>query len=713
MEDGDPTPEKSVTHHTQSAPTSPKNIDDTKQSASAPVSPKRSLVSYVDDTIVSDDEQLSPNAETQDDMRRLSMETDTDEAVPRSDPDDSEDSVLIPPEPTAKCPKELQDKITKFYTRMVNEGYDMNKIIQDKKNFRNPSIYEKLIQFCDINELDTNYPPEIYDPLKWGKESYYDELAKVQKLEMEKREKDRKEKSKIDFITGVAKKSDSDDDKKRKSKWDQAAPNVANKPSIKQPGLLQQPLTSNVTGTKGTVSDFEDSLSKYGIKKVLPVATSTPKKPVKSHSLHSSIQKKEKQKLSNKSDSTVTCDSFVKTDSTSSYRQAVSTELDYSSMSPNSAASSDSAGAVQGTLVSPHTHDLQDSRNEGLHLTPRETQNIIKCAHILGNVLTKAIERQSKEYEYSQEKIQELYVEKPMPETEIKKKNLTLDLKETVLPLEVKEEKRWESVPTQTDISLPNTKSAPKIFESILRQLSRSSIDEAEKTIIECQEENTEENETGQWKTSTGISTFREDNSGEWGQFWANYNNSLASVPSRYYDQCPTPYRTEDIDLADLEFSTEGSRKRSPENIKTINNIIRNEGLHLTPRETQNIIKCAHILGNVLTKAIERQSKEYEYSQEKIQELYVEKPMPETEIKKKNLTLDLKETVLPLEVKEEKRWESVPTQTDISLPNTKSAPKIFESILRQLSRSSIDEAEKTIIECQEENTEENESKETK
>lgn len=87
--------------------------------------------------------------------------------------------------------------------------------------------------------------------------------------------------------------------------------------------------------------------------------------------------------------------------------------------------------------------------------------------------------------------------------------------------------------------------------------------------------------------------------------------------------------------------------------------------------------------------------------------------MPETEIKKKNLTLDLKETVLPLEVKEEKRWESVPTQTDISLPNTKSAPKIFESILRQLSRSSIDEAEKTIIECQEENTEENESKETK
>ncbi|CAB3257965.1 unnamed protein product [Arctia plantaginis] len=139
----------------------------------------------------------------------------------------------------------------------------MNRIIQDKKNFRNPSIYEKLIQFCDINESDTNYPPEIYDPLKWGKESYYDELSRVQKLEMDRREKEKKEKlAKIDFITGVVKKTDDDDEKKRKSKWDQAAPNVANKPTIKQPGLVQQPLTSNVTGTKGTIISAFGSLPK-------------------------------------------------------------------------------------------------------------------------------------------------------------------------------------------------------------------------------------------------------------------------------------------------------------------------------------------------------------------------------------------------------------------------------------------------------------------
>lgn len=260
----DQTPEKEEPKEIHSVPTSPKKIEDSNQSASAPASPKRRLVSYVDDTVVSDDEPLSPTAEHLDDMRRLSMETDTDEAVPRSEPDDSEDGVSIPPEPPGKCPKELQDTIAKFYSRMLNEGLDMNRIIQDKKNFRNPSIYEKLIQFCDINELDTNYPPEIYDPLKWGKESYYDELSRVQKLEMDRREKEKKEKlAKIDFITGVAKKSESDDEKKRKSKWDQAAPNVSNKQTaIKQPGLVQQPLTSNVTGTKGTIISAFGSLPK-------------------------------------------------------------------------------------------------------------------------------------------------------------------------------------------------------------------------------------------------------------------------------------------------------------------------------------------------------------------------------------------------------------------------------------------------------------------
>lgn len=41
----------------------------------------------------------------------------------------------------------------------------------------------------------TNYDASMYDPLRWGKESYYEELAKAQKEEMDKRNKEQKEKT--------------------------------------------------------------------------------------------------------------------------------------------------------------------------------------------------------------------------------------------------------------------------------------------------------------------------------------------------------------------------------------------------------------------------------------------------------------------------------------------------------------------------------------
>lgn len=141
--------------------------------------------------------------------------------------------------------------------------------------------------------------------------------------------------------------------------------------------------------------------------------------------------------------------------------------------------------------------------------------------------------------------------------------------------------------------------------------------------------------------------------------------------------------------LCFTEFSTDGSVKRSPDKSINIHDLIKQEGLHLTAKETQKIIKCAQILGSVVSKAIDRRTKDKDDVTEKIQEI---KDTEEKEIKKKTLTLDLKETVLPVEVKEEKRWETVTTQTDISLPNTKSAPKIFEKILRQLSKSSLEDS---------------------
>lgn len=39
------------------------------------------------------------------------------------------------------------------------------------------SIYEKLIQFCSIDELGTNYPKDMFDPHGWSEDSYYESLG--------------------------------------------------------------------------------------------------------------------------------------------------------------------------------------------------------------------------------------------------------------------------------------------------------------------------------------------------------------------------------------------------------------------------------------------------------------------------------------------------------------------------------------------------------
>ncbi|XP_023292558.1 SAP30-binding protein [Lucilia cuprina] len=159
----------------------------------------------------------------------------------------------LPPEPKGKPLPELSEKIQQLYEKMETNNMDMNRIIQQRKEFRNPSIYEKLIQFCDINEFGTNYPPEIYDPLQWGPESFYEELARVQKIEMVKRQKEKKDNDKIEQVSALARKVE-EEAKKRKSKWDQPATSI--KP------VVPPTLTTTVTGTKGTVISAFGSLPK-------------------------------------------------------------------------------------------------------------------------------------------------------------------------------------------------------------------------------------------------------------------------------------------------------------------------------------------------------------------------------------------------------------------------------------------------------------------
>jgi len=211
-------------HQNQQIPSPQLQIPNSAPSVTNPEDDKKThLVSYFEDhdIIMSDDE--------------MDIRSDLDE----------ED--ILPSEPHGRCSKELQDKIARLHEKMEKDGMNMNILIQKRKDFRNPSIYEKLLQFCNINELGTNYPPNLYDPLRWGKESYYEELGRLQKEDMEKRQKERKEKTKVEVVSGTKKTmvtvsnvtAHKSDDKK--SKWD---------------------LTTTVTGTKGTIISAFGSLPK-------------------------------------------------------------------------------------------------------------------------------------------------------------------------------------------------------------------------------------------------------------------------------------------------------------------------------------------------------------------------------------------------------------------------------------------------------------------
>lgn len=213
------------------------------------------LVSYHDDNVISDEEGEYYFHKNEIDSTDLKNHLDL------------ADGIELPSEPTGRCSPRLIDKVIKLHEK-IESGLDMNNMIQSRKDFRNPSIYEKLIQFCGLNELGTNYPASIYDPLKWGKESFYEELAKVQKIEMDKREKEKKERTKVEFVSGT-KKSNSiandDEIKKRKSKWDQVGASAVGGLTlgmIGPAGLLQPSLTTSVTGTKGTVISAFGSLPK-------------------------------------------------------------------------------------------------------------------------------------------------------------------------------------------------------------------------------------------------------------------------------------------------------------------------------------------------------------------------------------------------------------------------------------------------------------------
>lgn len=115
--------------------------------------------------------------------------------------------IKLPPEPKGQCDPVIQERIADLHDKMLRSGKSLLHSIQTTKKFRNPVIYEKLVEFLGIDERGTNYPPEFYNPRIWGPESYYDKLNQAQQcLNMPERIKEDKKETMTSQPT-------------RKSKW--------------------------------------------------------------------------------------------------------------------------------------------------------------------------------------------------------------------------------------------------------------------------------------------------------------------------------------------------------------------------------------------------------------------------------------------------------------------------------------------------------------
>lgn len=179
-----------------------------------------------DDNNLDPSERLKRAAKRQ---KRISSENAT--ALSKKIRSASIDEISIPPEPEGKCSQYLQDKIANLYEKKLRSGSDFNDVIQGRKDFRNPSIYDKLILYLGIEELGTNFSPEDYNPNEFKKYPAYDELARNQREDIAKREKEKKSSKTVEFVSAVKKSHHLDS---RKSKWD------------------QQGRASSVTGTSST-----------------------------------------------------------------------------------------------------------------------------------------------------------------------------------------------------------------------------------------------------------------------------------------------------------------------------------------------------------------------------------------------------------------------------------------------------------------------------
>ncbi|KAI8086526.1 HCNGP-like protein-domain-containing protein, partial [Halteromyces radiatus] len=86
----------------------------------------------------------------------------------------------IPSEPDDKVDPDRLEKIQHFLS-LRQSGHRLNDHLQRNKAFRNPRIYAKLVEFVDLDETGSNFPPDQFDPKGFPASSYIDGILETQR----------------------------------------------------------------------------------------------------------------------------------------------------------------------------------------------------------------------------------------------------------------------------------------------------------------------------------------------------------------------------------------------------------------------------------------------------------------------------------------------------------------------------------------------------
>jgi hypothetical protein len=122
----------------------------------------------------------SPARPAGDDADAADADADAAAAAAAADSAAARPPFVLPPSPPGDVDPKLAEKLAGLRST-TQRGHAVNEHIRNAKSFRNPDLLEKLVEYFDVRESGTNYPPELYDPDALAAHEYYDKLEEARR----------------------------------------------------------------------------------------------------------------------------------------------------------------------------------------------------------------------------------------------------------------------------------------------------------------------------------------------------------------------------------------------------------------------------------------------------------------------------------------------------------------------------------------------------